>query len=69
MTSSHLHHRNILPLIGILKNPRLCIVTPWIEPGDLLKYLKETNKNQLQSLVPVVRRLSFPPTLLSSLVP
>ncbi|KAJ3559726.1 hypothetical protein NP233_g11194 [Leucocoprinus birnbaumii] len=41
---AHISHRNILPLYGVYLSDeaveRICIVSPWMEYGDLLQYLK-----------------------------
>lgn len=42
---AHLSHENILPFYGVYLSdeatPRVCIVSPWIQNGDLLDFLNE----------------------------
>ncbi|KXN81626.1 hypothetical protein AN958_04087 [Leucoagaricus sp. SymC.cos] len=41
---AHVSHPNVIPLYGaylsVEHNPRICIVTPWMENGDLVDYLR-----------------------------
>ncbi|KXN92901.1 hypothetical protein AN958_08045, partial [Leucoagaricus sp. SymC.cos] len=41
---AHISHPNIIPLYGAFlsaePNPRICIVSPWMENGDLVDYLR-----------------------------
>ncbi|XP_006459452.1 hypothetical protein AGABI2DRAFT_66354, partial [Agaricus bisporus var. bisporus H97] len=39
---AHLSHENILPFYGIYEgvSGRICIISPWIDPGDLSVYLQ-----------------------------
>ncbi|KXN83223.1 Tip elongation aberrant protein 1 [Leucoagaricus sp. SymC.cos] len=43
---AHVSHPNVIPLYGAYlsdePNPRICIVSPWIENGDLANYLKKS---------------------------
>lgn len=55
---AHLRHQNILPFHGVytVNDGRICIVSPWMNNGDLSRYLKnfpETPRN------PLVRNDSF----------
>lgn len=44
-----LSHPNLLPVFGLYRyNSQLCLVSPWMENGDLEDYLKRhTNANRL----------------------
>ncbi|KAJ7269803.1 hypothetical protein C8J57DRAFT_1066459, partial [Mycena rebaudengoi] len=45
----HLQHLHILPLIGIDRDsfpPSLCMVSPWMEHGTVLKYLKRPRESK-----------------------
>ncbi|KAL0570532.1 Receptor-interacting serine/threonine-protein kinase 1 [Marasmius crinis-equi] len=52
-----LKHPNLLPFVGMYyldkTQEQLCLVSPWMERGDLLRYLKETPRKQVdhQALV------------------
>jgi serine/threonine protein kinase len=38
---SHISHPNVLPLIGVATSPfKFCMVSPWMENGDVISYLK-----------------------------
>ncbi|KAF5353397.1 hypothetical protein D9756_008109 [Leucocoprinus leucothites] len=43
--SAHMSHKNILPFYGVHlcsdEYHRVCIISPWMEHGDLLKYLED----------------------------
>ena len=45
-----LKHRNVLPFLGLYyldKNKRrLCLVSPWMENGNLVQYLKKQRRNE-----------------------
>ncbi|KAJ6570711.1 hypothetical protein B0H10DRAFT_2107608, partial [Mycena sp. CBHHK59/15] len=50
----HLHHPFILPLIGIDREtfpPSLCMVSPWMEHGTVLKYLNDHGRANVEKLV------------------
>ncbi|KXN90436.1 PAB-dependent poly(A)-specific ribonuclease subunit PAN3 [Leucoagaricus sp. SymC.cos] len=43
---AHVSHLNIIPLYGAYfsaENKRICIVTPWMENGDLTEFLRKSN--------------------------
>ncbi|KAJ7269790.1 kinase-like domain-containing protein, partial [Mycena rebaudengoi] len=50
----HLQHPHILPLIGIDRDsfpPSLCMVSPWMEHGTVLKYLNDHGRANVYRLV------------------
>ncbi|KAJ6624247.1 kinase-like domain-containing protein [Mycena sp. CBHHK59/15] len=50
----HLHHPFILPLIGIDREmfpPSLCMVSPWMEHGTVLKYLNDHGRANVNKLL------------------
>ncbi|KAJ7482316.1 kinase-like domain-containing protein, partial [Mycena galericulata] len=50
----HLQHPYILPLIGIDRetfSPSLCMVSPWMEHGTVLKYLKDHGHANVDKLL------------------
>ncbi|KAK1216574.1 hypothetical protein PQX77_020790 [Marasmius sp. AFHP31] len=50
----HLSHPHLLPFLGMyyLDNDReeLCLVSPWMDKGDLVRYLKETPREEVDHL-------------------
>ncbi|KXN91801.1 Serine/threonine-protein kinase HT1 [Leucoagaricus sp. SymC.cos] len=52
---AHLYHSNILPLRGIYlsneKIQRVCIISPWMENGDLSQYLKDNPDTSREPLL------------------
>lgn len=51
---AHLSHENILPFYGIYEgvSGRICIISPWVDPGDLTIYLQSFPH---RSRLPLVR--------------
>ncbi|KAJ7279128.1 kinase-like domain-containing protein [Mycena rebaudengoi] len=50
----HLRHPHILPLIGIDRDsfpPSLCMVSPWMEHGTVLKYLNDHGRANVDRLL------------------
>ncbi|KAJ6554032.1 kinase-like domain-containing protein, partial [Mycena vulgaris] len=50
----HLHHPFILPLIGIDRDtfpPSICMVSPWMEHGTVLKYLNDYGRANVDKLL------------------
>jgi serine/threonine protein kinase len=53
---SLLQHRNLVPFIGVIYKPsRFCIITMWMDNGDVLKYV---NTHPDTSRISLVRRSS-----------
>jgi len=51
----YISHPNIIPFLGVLEElpgpPRFCIVSPWLENGNILEYLsKSPNVNRFELL-------------------
>ncbi|KAJ6468969.1 kinase-like domain-containing protein [Mycena vulgaris] len=50
----HLQHPSILPLIGIDRDtfpPSICMVSPWMEHGTVLKYLNDYGRANVDKLL------------------
>ncbi|KAJ7233211.1 kinase-like domain-containing protein [Mycena rebaudengoi] len=49
----NLKHPNILPLIGIDREsfPSLCMVSPWMEHGTIMKYLNDHGRERVDKLL------------------
>lgn len=61
---AHVSHRNILPFCGMFfseeRAQRVCIVSPWMENGDLLQYLKNfPNSPRIPFLHDIISGLHF----------
>ncbi|TDL14172.1 kinase-like protein, partial [Rickenella mellea] len=59
-----LRHRNILPFYGIFKGDhtldRLCLVSPWMDAGNIVKFLKQfPDSDRISMLADVVDGLIF----------
>lgn len=51
MVWQRLHHKNVLPLLGIVnKQSRVGMVSPWIEAGNLNQYIRRANITDIQRL-------------------
>ena len=54
-----LKHRNILPFYGVTVDafePQLAMISPWLENGCVVRYLKENptaDRKQIVSLLPL----------------
>ena len=49
----YISHPNVLPFLGVLEEspglPRFCIISPWLENGNILEYLsKSPNVNRFE---------------------
>ena len=57
----HLSHQNILPLLGVSISPdapRLCILTEWMNNGNVMQYARSNpNANRLQLVSPLAGSL------------
>ncbi|KAJ8083204.1 Rho guanine nucleotide exchange factor [Marasmius tenuissimus] len=50
----HLKHRNVLPFLGIYYSKddgQFCLISPWMDNGNLLQYLKATRRADVDHLV------------------
>lgn len=59
----HLDHPNVLPLLGVnmeLFKPSFCLVSPWMQNGNLLDYLeKNPTHNRLKALLEVAEGMDY----------
>lgn len=47
----HLHHPNILPLLGAtMHNNRLCLVSEWMDQGNVNDYLKPRERAEVNRI-------------------
>ncbi|KAL0059673.1 Guanine nucleotide-binding protein alpha-2 subunit [Marasmius tenuissimus] len=49
-----LNHRNVLPFLGIFylkDDSQFCLISPWMENGNLLQYLKATRRADVDHIV------------------
>ncbi|KAE9384733.1 kinase-like protein, partial [Gymnopus androsaceus JB14] len=58
-----LKHPNILPLLGVntdLFSPSFCLISPWMENGNIISYLKQnTAHNRYKVLLEIAAGLSY----------
>ncbi|EIN03690.1 kinase-like protein, partial [Punctularia strigosozonata HHB-11173 SS5] len=55
-----LSHRNIVPFLGVSPRHHLCIVSEWMEHGDVMSYLERfPQANRLQLITDVARGLEY----------
>jgi serine/threonine protein kinase len=73
--SAHMIHQNILPFYGVCdlsdrELKRICIVSAWMDHGNLLQYLEKTSNPPLELLVRfIIHPLEVFPCLHSTHVP
>jgi len=55
-----LHHPNVLPFFGFLTTPELCLVSPWYQHGNIIKYLQEhPNADRLRLVYDVLKGMTY----------
>ncbi|EKM78812.1 hypothetical protein AGABI1DRAFT_41025 [Agaricus bisporus var. burnettii JB137-S8] len=59
---AHLSHENILPFYGIYEgvSGRICIISPWVDPGDLTIYLQSfPHRSRLPLVLDITAGLQY----------
>ncbi|KAK0485349.1 kinase-like domain-containing protein, partial [Armillaria luteobubalina] len=58
-----LHHPNVLPFLGVNKTlfaPRYCLISPWMDNGNIMSYLQvHPDHNRHTSLVQVAEGMRY----------